>query len=664
MEHIKYYNNQLCIQARWMIDNGVMTKSQYRNGTQRNQFVVERAGCRGTLALVAYESMPERFKKGVRELIGGNPYDTVKVSQIEQWIEHMAEITDFFEEKYKLSDGRRIPKETRLEYYTNAIILEGVHRMILDKTMKKRGKGGRVKVNWEQISEGIQDFDRTKYPHSLPANPRRLNDRYKRYRKEGPVSLVHKNFTNVNAARVEDDVQISYLTELLAAPNNLDNAQVARLYNIIADQMNWKSITSSTVANWRDKLNLTVFAGTQGSTGFSNKKAMQVKRSAPTEPLLYLTLDGWDAELMYQKADNGTTSYHHRPTIVVALDPCLKYPLGYAIGTHETPELIKAALRNAANHTAELFGRMYRVHQLQSDRYAIKKMTPVYEAIAKMVTPARAKNAKAKAIEPYFNNLNKKWCQMLPNWSGFGITTNRERQPNTEYLNKYKKSFPDFEGVCQQLDMIMARERDEKIEEYMKLWDGMDSSRKIELSDESYLLQFGETTGRTILLQGSGLHPTILGQKRTYDCFDISFRDHSSTKWTVLYDPDNLEKVLAVNEDESLRFMMEEKYVQPMALADRKEGDSEQLKRINQYNDGLFEEVTERRALSGSIVRNHMEQTNAIQDSTLKRLLITDSNGQHKNVKSLARTGRELPKVVDAVLIEDENEGSSIFDRY
>lgn len=663
MEYIQYYNYQLCIQARWMIDNKVMTKYEYGNMRKRKQIIVERRGCRGTPALVAWESMPDRFKEGVTEIIG-NPYDRVKISQVESKIEPLPEVTKFFEEDYKLSDGRRIPKKTRLEYYTNAIVLEGIHKMIVEKRIRQKGKGSRVKVNWGQISEGVQNLDPEKYPHTLPTNARRLNDRYRRYRKDGPESLIHKNFTNKHAARVDDDIKVSYLTELLGAPNNLDNAQVARLYNMIAGQMGWKSITGATVANWREKLDLTVFAGTQGSTGFSNKKTMQVKRSAPTQPLLFITIDGWDVELMYQKTDSGGTSYHHRPTIVVVLDPCVNYPLGYAIGTHETPELIKEALRNTVKHTEELFGKMHRVHQVQTDRYAIKKMTPLYATIAEKVTPARARNAKSKVIEPYFNRLNKKWCQLLPNWSGFGITTNRERQPNTEYLNKYKRNFPDFEGVSQQLDMIMAREREEKIGRYMELWEAMDDSRKIEMSTESFLLNFGETTGYTNLLQGSGLLPTIMGQRRAYDCFDISFRDHSSTRWTVKYDPDNLERVLAVNEDESLRYMMEEKYIQPMALADRKEGDAEELQRIEAFNKTLINEVTERRAISGDAVRKHMEQTNAIEDETLRRLLITDSNGQHKNVKSQARTGRKLPKVEDAVLIEDENEESSIFDRY
>jgi hypothetical protein len=653
---MEYYKNILCVEASWLIDNRILTKYQYEHMLRKNKLRVVRRACRYTPALVSYESLPERYKPAVREVLGCDPHEAAKKSLIEERIQHNGEIATYFDE-YELPDGRNLPKETRAEYYANAIVLDAIGRLLADKVQMRKSRGGRIKHNWKEISEGVQELDRTKYPHTLPANFRRLEEKFRQYKKDGLECLIHKNFLNKNAARVNDEIKESYLVELLGSDRNLDNAQVARLYNMIAGEMGWKKISTATVAIWREKMETTTYAGRRGAVAFSNTKAMQVKRKAPTAPLLFWTLDGWDVELLYQETTGGKTTYHHRPTVVVVLDACLKYPIGYAVGTHETPQLTQAALRNAAKHTKELFGNMYRAHQIQSDRYAIKTMMPYYETLADKVTPARAKNAKAKIIEPYFNSINRKWCQMLPNWSGFGITSDREKQPNIEYLNKYKTQFPDFDGVCKQVEMIIAREREEKLERYMELWNELDESKKIVLSEESYLLKFGETTGRTILLQPSGLHPTIMGQRRDYDCFDLTFRDHASTKWRVMYDPEDLTKVLAVNENESLRYMLEEKYIQPMALAERKEGDSEQLKRVNDYNAEQVKMITERRAKSGTIVREHLSKHNLVENETLKRLLITDSDGQHKNVKSRARL------IVDEDIVEMEEKGS-VFDKY
>jgi len=655
------YNNTLAVEANWLFEEEIMTVSNYKQLSARGNLNILRRGCLNTPALVAYDSMPERFKKTiVVKLNNKNPYDVVKTNLIESYIQHSVKLEDFFD-TYKLSDGRRLPKETRREYYINAIILEAIGKLLENKRAKRASMGKRLKINWAELSEGIQELDRSRYPHTLPSNDRRLEDKYRRYKSEGEQSLIHKNFLNINAAKVDNEIKESVMTELLADPRNLDNSQVATLYNLMAAQMGWQKITPSTVAVWRDKYDLQIYAGRRGSVALSNTKAMQVKRSAPTFPLYYWTMDGWDAELLYQKTENGTTTYHHRPTVVVVLDACLKYPVGYAVGTHETPELIQQALRNAAKHTAELFGKMYRTQQLQSDHYAIKKLTPYYEGMAEKVTPARVKNAKAKVVEPYFGGINKRYCQLLPNWSGFGITSDKEKQPNVEFLNKYKANFPDFAGVCKQIDMIIERERtcDGKQERFLALWAQMPAEHKVELTYENYLLLFGETTGFKNRLEGSGLNITIRGLKRHYDCFDLSFREHSSTAWEVRYDPDDLTKVLAVNESETLRYILEEKYIQPMALRERKEGDSEQLQRVRNYNKELEQSIIDFRAKNAETIQGATLELPEFAD-TLKKLLITDSAGQHKDNRNHTRMLRQAEKLnekyEEAVLVEEAND--------
>ena len=79
----------------------------------------------------------------------------------------------------------------------------------------------------------------------------------------------------------------------------------------------------------------------------------------------------------------------------------------------------------------------------------------------------------------------------------------------------------------------------------------------------------------------------LLGARRSYDCFDLRFRQYAHIRWNVKYDPDNLDQVLAVSDDGALRFMLESKYVQPMALVERTEGDAAELARVKQYNTHL-----------------------------------------------------------------------------
>lgn len=663
---MQYFNNILCFEAGWLIDNDICTFSMYKHAVERKQIQVVRRASRNTPALVAYDSMPDRFKEAIIEKIGGNPYKLAKTNELEELIEHNTETSKFFNEDFKLSDGRYLPKDTRNEYYYNAIILDAITKLI-EKVALKKAKGHKTGGAWSYYSELVQSLDLTKYKHTLPENSRTLERKYQKYKAEGCQSLIHANFLKgiKNAAKVDDEVKESLIIELLADPRNLDNEQVARLYNQIAEPMSWRKISRQTIAKLRDKYDLEIYAGRRGSVAFYNNKAMQVKRSAPSKPLFYWTLDGWDVELLYQKHNGKAITYHNRPTVVVVLDPCCKYPIGYAVGTHETPELIKAALRNAAQHTAQLFGSMYRAHQIQSDRYAYKTLEPLYSAMGKHVTPARARNAKAKVIEPYFGYLNKTYCQLQPNWSGFGITSDKEKQPNVEFLNKYKTHFPDFAGVCAMVELIIEKERQTKRDEYLKLWNETDEADRLELSYESYLYHFGESTGRKNLLQGDGLSVTIKGIKQHFDCFDLNFRKHASTQWNILYDPADTSRVLAMNDEETLRFILVMKHLQPMALRDRQEGDSEALSRVSQFNRDAVDYVTDFRAETGATVRDFMDEHKNQLNGTLARLMLTDSLGQHKDNRNIA-SGRKTKRleVSPAEIIRKNTEKEKVQDIY
>ena len=631
---VEYYNGTKAIQARFLIDEGILTAENIKKLSKRNQINVVRRGCLNTPALIDLKSMPERFRR-ILEMDYADIINKPAVNFLADQIVQDSAAIEFYS-SYEIEPDRFLPRDVINEYYTNAIVLNGIRTLLNSRTTMRKALGGKTTGLWDNIAKTVLDLDRTKFPHTLPANDRRLHDRFNQYVKGGFECLIHKNFCNKNSGKIVDDRQQAFIIELLADPRNLDNEQVAYMYNMVATKMEWKTIQRSAVAVWRKKYATQIYPGRRGSVAFSNKIAMQVKRSAPTAPLYYWTMDGWDVELLYQKFEDGRTSYHHRPTVVVVLDAMCKYPIGYSIGTHETPELIKSALRNAARHTSELFGTKYRAHQLQSDRYAIKAMTPVYEIMAKHSTPARAKNAKAKIIEPYFNSINKKYCQLMANWSGFGITSSKEKQPNIEYLNKYKSSFPDFEGVCQQVTLLMEREREEKREQMLEAWTQVAESDKLILSTESYLMQFGEKTGKRNMMTGSGLHVTINGVKRDYDSFDLSWRNHEDVRWEVRYDPQDLTQVMAVNEDESLRYLLTEKYVQPMALKDRKPGDSGKLQLVKDHNKQLEKQITDLRAKNIEAITPILEMIPQL--DTLSKLLLTDSKGQHKNNRNAGRT--------------------------
>ena len=192
-----------------------------------------------------------------------------------------------------------------------------------------------------------------------------------------------------------------------------------------------------------------------GANNFDNTRQMQVKRTRPTAALAMVSMDGWTVELLYQathtdKKGHNITTYSNRLTLVVLIDVMNDYPLGYAIGEGESPDLIRQAIQNAIDHTRQLFGHWHILNQLQCDNYQKKALMPTYALVADKVTPARVGNAKAKPVEPYFSYLNTTYCQLLDNWSGFGVTSNPLRQPNAESLIEAfrREGLLYKDGVC------------------------------------------------------------------------------------------------------------------------------------------------------------------------------------------------------------------------
>ena len=627
------YNNALCISPQEL--TGIISLSALQKMSQRGTVQQVRRACYGSCALYVVESLPVQYRAEVYRRFPDLKEQAESKPFVES-VEPDGKAMQYYED-YVLSDGRHLTTEKQREYANNCAVLAALGKM-LERANSHRMRQGKGRMNtgefWGKAAAALPRLcDR--WPNSLPQSPRRLRMKYAELQQQGYECMISRKFQNKNAAKVLNAEQTASLQVLLAHHNNLPDTEVARRYNQVAAVKGWPQITASAVAVWREKCDLVTAAARRGASNFRNERTMQVKRSRPTAPFLMWTLDGWTCELLFRqttvnKQGQRTTTYHNRLTLEVVLDPCCNYPIGYAIGSHETPALITEALRNAARHSRELTGQMLRSCQIQCDRYAIKTMADIYKVMGQHVVPARAHNAKSKVIEPYFGYLNKTYCQKFDNWSGYGVTTDPKKQPNSEALNALRHTFPDEQGVRDQIHQIMAYERAGKREQFMQMLGNLKAENRLPLSKESYLLYFGATTGLTNAPEGCGLRPTLLGVKRDYDCWDLTFREHAAEKWQVRFDPDDLTEVLAVNEDGSRRYMLREKYVQPMALAERKPGDAEQLAAVRNFNKQLETHVTEKLGAAYETVDRMIQDTDRQEALLLGRLLLTNSHGQHK----------------------------------
>lgn len=651
----EYYEKKLGLKIKYLIFDrdfhsesvkliswNALNKRTRSNTCHEKQLRRASLGCD---ALIEFSSLSQEWKDRITTKFG-KPQEEIKKSWFSQHYITDREALDFYI-AYRYGENKKLDIDTMEQYGYNASVLNTVLIMKNNRKQYLKALGCTSVDIWDSLSRDVNAF--RDVAHNLPTTKDSLRYKVNKYAKEGYSAIISGKFGMQNALKIKEREQEALLDELLAKHTNLDNELVASIYNMVSDRMNWPTITAQTVGNRKRDSNLVIYAGRNGVSALSNNVLMQNKRQAPTTPMLYWTLDGWDAELLYQKTDTdkkgySVTTYHNRLTMVVVLDAFNKYPIGYAIGTHETPELIKEAMRNAINHTAELFGQRYNPRQLQSDNYQSKVLTPIYQACTKFYTPAKVKNAKAKIIEPYFNSINKTYCKLMDNWSGHNISSGSKNQPNSEMLNKISKSFPDEYGCRQQLVSIIQTERAKKVEEYTANWQKVPADLKLEMPQENFLLALGKKSSNTNKLVGSGLNITIEGQKMAYDSFDLNFRKLAHHDWHIIYDSQDTSQVLAVSSDTKHRFLLEKKYIQAMALDDQGEFDTRELKRVNDYNKTAITFITEERQENANLIESLFE--NPLLNDTLAKHLLVDSRGQHKDQKSRQRLEHNGEKVL------------------
>lgn len=618
-------------------------------------------------ALIEYNSISREWKDSLT-MAFGSPKTEIKKSWFSQHYEADRKAFDFYAAFRYGDDNRKLDLKLIETYTYNASVLNAVIKIRENRKNYIKALGAKNVNIWESLSNDVNAFREVE--HNLPATSRGLRLILKKYQEHGYEGIISGRLQNQNASKLKENKQLALIDELLAKHTNLDNTVIEMLYNTVAEQMNWPTVTAQTIANRKKESNLVVYAGRNGASALSNNILMQNKRSAPTASMLYWTLDGWDAELLYQKSETNKkgynpTTYHHRLTMVVVLDPFNKYPVGYAIGTHETPDLIKEALRNAYQHVYELFGAFYRPYQLQSDNYSISKLKPLYEAVSQHFTPAKVKNSKAKVIEPYFNQINKQYCKLFDNWSGHNVNSGSKNQPNSEYLNKIKPHFPDENGCRQQLISIIEAERSTKQEAFINAFNNVSPEHKSELSLEMYLRSLGEKSNYTNRLTGAGLQPTINGVTYAYDSFDRTFRQQSQHQdWCVMYDPQNLNQVLVSNAKSNngkliedignYEFILEQKHIQPMALAERTEGDALKLQEVKNYNSEMMQYITDERS-NNTKELEELFQNPKLNDTLAKHLLV-DSRGQHKDRKSENRLEQKQKVLIEVGASPDDNQ--------
>lgn len=585
-----------------LVGHGLLTAEAFRQACHRGTIKLAQRGGNGSPALIDWETLPSRYKDMVRAKLNGEPEQLAATLLIEQHLVLDAKDEAHLNE-FRSGNGMGLSTESRAQLLLASRIMAMLATV---DAVSKEGGSAAVQMHYGMsvmaLKAMVLDFiklHKAKLPSKFPTSFARLEARKRAYLQAraageaGASSLIHGGHGNANRSKVADDDQRKVLRLLAARPQNYPLRTIASDYNAVAATRGWQTISANTVKAFiNDGANgraTTIYA--KGMKAYYNQYGIVTHRTRPSQPTYLWVHDATDYELLFQREVGGKRTYHHRKKVAVVLDPHSWYPVGYAIGEEDTIELSKQAVANAVRHMRELTGTYALPYQVQSDRLGHKALGEWYDSMGVKYTPAAARNARAKVIEPWFKQHNDHYVNRYFNWSGHNVTSRKENQPNPDALNLHRKSFPNEASVIEQIHEAIGRERAAKVQAFQEALKAMPAGSLRTIERAVFLERFGTVHAWTNELTNSGLCPTLLGEERAYQLLTREFQKHIGLSFQVHYDEADLSNVLATAHDGSLRYLVPAVQHVPMALMDHTPETRAHLASIEAFKKDLGEEA-------------------------------------------------------------------------
>lgn len=439
----EFHGNTLCIQGGWLIESGILSKVTYQNLTLRNSLRVVRRACRGTAALVEFDSMRSDIKAKVIE-ITGDPHKAHKKTTFKDYLINDLEAVRFFN-NYTLDSGEALPQKNIAEYVANAIVLNAIHEVVSFRKARRANLGGRQSQIWETIADIIQDLPKHTYPHSLPNNVRRLKEKYKSYKTEGYSALIHKGFCNKNSEKINDQAKLWVIARWADRVQKVANTrQLLAEYNAKAKVEGWKELKEETTLYLflHSEENQPLWYGHRyGEKRFDEKFMYQHKTALPSMRDSLWYSDGTKLNYYYLDANGKVATI----SVYEVMDSYSEVLLGYHISPTEDFE----AQYNAYKMAVKTSG--HRPYQIGFDNQGGHKKLEAgsfLSKLARLTIKSQPYNGKSKSIESAFGRFQQQFLKKDWFFTGQNITAKKdESKANLEFILANKKNLPTLEDI-------------------------------------------------------------------------------------------------------------------------------------------------------------------------------------------------------------------------
>lgn len=355
---MEYFGNALCVGYDELVGAGILTAGNLQKMAQRGKLnVLRQGGGPGHCALIAVDSLPERYRAEVKKL-----WPDGNRSRIRAWVEKQYErdaaAYAWFWDKAN-TGGVQLPPQKVLEYTVNASVLNTCIRLYDRASVCQRMFGSRY--NWDEMAAVI-DTLRELYGHTLPASTLRFRKKVAQYRRLGYAALVSGKFGNQSARKVDQKLE-RLLLSIAVQPNKPFNTDVWEQYMMFVtgefdvydretgelfnpDDFTDRNgepleISKATVANYLNlpKNRVLIDHAQMSGTTFMHEVMPHVHRHAPEFSLSKISFD--DRDLPRKLRDTK-----QRPKAYYAYDVASQCVVGYAYSRRKDTDLVSECFRS------------------------------------------------------------------------------------------------------------------------------------------------------------------------------------------------------------------------------------------------------------------------------------------------------------------------------
>lgn len=679
----EYYQNTLCVHGGWLYGEGdVMSMDSYKKMTVRNTLQVLRRGCKGNPALVAYESLPTKYKRIIEERIGGHPKTQTKRELLNEAITYDADAALYFAD-YRFDVEKAIPDTRQRQYVANASVLNAIGHMATNMYAKRMALGGKKAGIWEQMAANVTTIDKQAWPHTLPNNARRLKGRYKTYKEQGYESLIHKNYCNSNSEKIATSAGKYILALWSNEVQRIPNLEALRLaYNErAAKEKSWKLIKNEeTLRNWLnhgDRKHLW-YGKRYGDAASKEKFVYQHSTIMPTlrDSLWYA--DGTKLNFYYRTTDKDGKLQLATCQVYEVMDAYSETLLGYHVSKTENYEAQFMAFKMAIQTAG------HRPYELRVDNQGGHKKLKTGDFLHKITHLAistKPYNGKSKTIESAFGRFQQQIMKQHWFFTGQNVKAKRvESQPNKEFIAKQRtEDFPTLEEAiatyeqCRQAWNSAAHHQTGLPRLDMYQTSSNPKAKKIDQWDMVDI--FWVLREKPVQLTAYGLTIKEANQKYTYMAYtkgkdgfkkpDVRWlRRHVDARFWVRFDPSDMSMIYIYRRDTNgdLRLVreLEQKITTSRAIQDQEAWEAAYIRSIEQDNEAArieaFDEVQAIMEAHGMSAEQQGLRTPTPLGISKNKLSIGEVMKQESNADELLRTHQEGDELVPVTVLSEEDE--------